>query len=195
MARRKSWHPARIHHASARCAPEGNELTEWKARNELSEGADVGDADGSVNEPLVCDTDKDTVSAKPPNSGLLYSERTLRRWLLPAALSFPIHQKEGIIHVGATDQRDRTAWCDHPSSPKASAFPSSTATVSATSTTKPSSTRANLSTKVLVTEPCRFTCSASPVSSTPGLSPKRETRPRTPPMMRATRIWTVCRIR
>ncbi len=47
----------RFVHASAHFAPEANELANWKARNEIVEGKDVGDTEGSAGEPEAGDTD------------------------------------------------------------------------------------------------------------------------------------------
>ena len=52
----------RFVHGSALFAPDANELADWKARNELSEDEDLGDAEGSSDEPEVGDTDPDVVS-------------------------------------------------------------------------------------------------------------------------------------
>ncbi|MCY0150782.1 ParB/RepB/Spo0J family partition protein [Hoeflea sp. G2-23] len=52
----------RFVHASALFAPEANELAGWKARNELTEDEEAGDADGSIDEPDEGDIDPDAVS-------------------------------------------------------------------------------------------------------------------------------------
>lgn len=52
----------RFVHTSAHFAPEANELADWKARNELSQDEDAGDADGSIEEPDESDIDSDAVS-------------------------------------------------------------------------------------------------------------------------------------
>ena len=52
----------RFVHTSALFAPEANELADWKARCELSQDEDAGDADGSVEEPDEGDIESDAVS-------------------------------------------------------------------------------------------------------------------------------------
>lgn len=52
----------RFVHASALFAPDANELADWKARNELTEDEDAGDADGSIEEPDESDIDSGAVS-------------------------------------------------------------------------------------------------------------------------------------
>jgi ParB family chromosome partitioning protein len=52
----------RFVHGSAHFAPEVNELADWKARNEIVDDEDAGDADGSVDEPDEGDIDPDAVS-------------------------------------------------------------------------------------------------------------------------------------
>ncbi|MBU4527501.1 MAG: ParB/RepB/Spo0J family partition protein [Hoeflea sp.] len=52
----------RFVHASAHFAPEATELADWKARNELSQDEDAGDADGSFDEPETDESDPDAVS-------------------------------------------------------------------------------------------------------------------------------------
>ncbi len=52
----------RFVHASALFAPDANELADWRARNELTEEEDAGDAEGSIEEPDESDIDSDAVS-------------------------------------------------------------------------------------------------------------------------------------
>jgi ParB family chromosome partitioning protein len=52
----------RFVHGSAHFAPEVNELADWKARNEIVDDEDAGDADGSLLEPDDGDTVPDAVS-------------------------------------------------------------------------------------------------------------------------------------
>jgi ParB family chromosome partitioning protein len=52
----------RFVHGSALFAPDANELADWKARNEIVEDENVGDAEGSVDESEAGDTDPDAVS-------------------------------------------------------------------------------------------------------------------------------------
>ncbi|KGF67228.1 plasmid partitioning protein [Hoeflea sp. BAL378] len=52
----------RFVHTSALFAPDANELADWKARNELTEEEDAGDAEGSIEEPDESDIDSDAVS-------------------------------------------------------------------------------------------------------------------------------------
>jgi len=52
----------RFVHTSALFAPEANELADWKARNELSQDEEAGDADSSIDEPDETDIDSDAVS-------------------------------------------------------------------------------------------------------------------------------------
>ncbi|MBC7280592.1 ParB/RepB/Spo0J family partition protein [Hoeflea sp.] len=52
----------RFVHTSALFAPEANELSDWKARNELTKDEEAGDADGSIDGPDEVDIDSDAVS-------------------------------------------------------------------------------------------------------------------------------------
>ena len=47
----------RFVHTSALFAPEANELSDWKARNELTKDEEAGDADGSIDGPDEVDID------------------------------------------------------------------------------------------------------------------------------------------
>ncbi|WP_295808949.1 ParB/RepB/Spo0J family partition protein [uncultured Nitratireductor sp.] len=52
----------RFVHASALFAPDANEIANWKTRNEIVEDEDLGDAEGSSDEPEAGDTDPDAIS-------------------------------------------------------------------------------------------------------------------------------------